>query len=385
MGNESKREYIAFLRLRYQKSSKGQRSVILDEIVRNFAIHRKSAVRLMLPRGRVTKPTRGRKPYYGIEAIRALRTLWQQMDYMCSKKIVAALPRWLPFFGEDEQIKRQLLKMSAATIDRILKPFRAALRRKQNTGTKPGRLLKNIIPVKPLDFNVTKPGAIEADSVAHCGDSLSGEFAWSITYTDILLGWTLNRAVWHKEKSAVVNATRSIEKSLPFDIATFASDNGGEFLNYALFSYFADPTFRKHKIDVTRGRPYKKNDQCHVEQKNWTHVRQLFGYIRIDNIELIPLMNEIYDVWNLYQNYFIPQVKLIRKTRIGARTKREYSPPITPYDRLLTCDAISAEAKHATTEIFNELNPFALRAKLDHLLRTFMRRHAASPKIEKVS
>ena len=179
MSNESKKKYKAFLRLRYLKVRRKERSVILDEIERNFAIHRKSAVRLMLPK-RVTKVTRGRKRTYDLKAMRA------------------------------------------STVDRILKPFRASLRRQQNTGTKPGRLLKNIIPVKPLDFNITKPGAIEADSVAHCGDSLSGEFAWSLTCTDILLGWTLNRAVWHKEVKGVVDATEHVEKRLPFTIKSFS-------------------------------------------------------------------------------------------------------------------------------------------------------------------
>ena len=377
MSNESKREYIAFLRLRYQKANRKERSVILDEIERNFGIHRKSAVRLMLPNSKVTKRIRGRKPVYGMSTIAALRVLWQQMDYMCSKKIVAALPDWLPYFNADPGDKEKLLEMSAATMDRVLKPYRAALRRKQNAGTKPGRLLKNIIPVKPLDFNVTKPGALEADSVAHCGDSLTGEFSWSLTYTDILTGWTLNRAIWHKEKNEVVNATRIIEKKLPFEITSFSSDNGSEFLNYALLSYFADPSFRTHMIQMNRGRPYKKNDQCHVEQKNWTHVRQLFGYIRIDKIELIPLMNEIYDVWNVYQNFFIPQLKLIRKTRIGARYKREYSKPATPYERLLNCNDVSAESKEKIRAMRAELNPFELRGYLDRLLRTFMRRHAS--------
>jgi len=148
----------------------------------------------MLPT-RVTKVTRGRKRTYDLEATRALRVLWQKMDYMCAKKIVAALTRWLPFFDAFGTVKNQLLKMSASTVDQFLKAFRASLRRKQNTETKPGRMLKNIIPLKPLDFNVTKLGAIEADSVAHCRDSLSWEFAWSLNYSDILLGWTMNRAV----------------------------------------------------------------------------------------------------------------------------------------------------------------------------------------------
>jgi hypothetical protein len=335
----------------------------------------------MLPKP-VTKVARGRKRTYGLEATRALRVLCQKMDYMCSKKIVAAMPRWLPFFEASGAIKNQLLKMSASTVDRILKPFRAALRRKQNTGTKPGRLLKNVIPVKPLDFNITKPGAMEADSVAHCGDSLSGEFVWSLTFTDILLGWTVNRAVWHKEAKGIVNATEHVEKRLPFSIKSFSSDNGNEFLNHALLSYLSDPAQRNHVIKMHRGRPYRKNDQCHVEQKNWTHVRQLFGYIRIDDKAKIPLMNEIYAVWNDYQNHFIPQVKLIRKTRIGARIRREYSPPTTPYDRVVACVDVSSEAKEKLKEVHAGLNPFELRDTLDRLLRAFLRKHASTKSVE---
>lgn len=226
---------------------------------------------------------------------------------------------------------------------------------------------------------------LEADTVAHCGDNLSGEFSWSVTYTDIFSGWTLNQAVWHKEKNEIVKATTIVEKMLPFEITAFSSDNGSEFLNHALMYYFSDPSFRKKTIQMNRGRPYKKNDQCHVEQKNWTHVRQLFGYIRIDNQELLPFMNEIYDVWNQYQNFFIPQLKLLRKTRIGARYKREYSKPATPYERLLNATNVEEETKVKIRAMRSDLNPFELRARLDKLLKIFMRLHSSQIKEEQAS
>jgi hypothetical protein len=382
MSNESKKEYIAFLRKRYRISSRKEKAVILDELVRNFEMHRKAAIRLMLPK-RPEKKKRGRVPTYSFAVVHHLRILWRRMDFICSKKIVAALPFWLPYYDCAADIKSQLLRLSHATIDRFLQPYRAQHKRNRNSGTKPGRLMKNLIPVKPLDWNITVPGFLEADSVAHCGDSLSGEFAWSITFTDVYSGWTANRSVWRNTGLGVLNSTKSVEESLPFPLLGFSTDNGTEFLTHDLISYFSPQEFRHHRVKFNRGRPYKKNDQCHVEQKNWTHVRQLLGYARIDDPQIVELINDMYiNDWGPYQNFFIPQVKLIRKTRVGARYRREYTKPMTPYQRLLLSPSIMEEKKQDLHQQYAQLNPFELRTRIDAKLRrilTLIRKPKANP------
>lgn len=385
MSRKSRREYVAILRKRYKSADRTEKSRIIDELSKNCEIHKKSAQRLLLPRLKTSITRSGRKAIYSPETILHLKILWKEMDYCCSKKMVAAFPFWLVHYDCTQEIKDQLLLMSASTIDRSLRVFRADRLRKNNTGTKPGRMLKNTIPVKPMNYKVTAPGDVDADTVAHCGDSLSGQFAHSVTFTDILLGWTINRAIWSNCGKEVVGAVKYAESKLPFEIRQFGCDNGSEFLNHTLISFFADKTQRSNLINMHRGRPYRSNDQCHVEQKNWTHVRQLFGYIRIDDKDLLPLMNEIYSVWELYQNFFIPQVKLKRKTRIGSRYRREYTDPITPYQRALDCDAIAESEKEKLRALYATLNPFTLKREIDQKLRLFMKRHLSNSPLQEAS
>jgi hypothetical protein len=223
---------------------------------------------------------------------------------------------------------------------------------------------------------ITKPGFIEADTVAHCGDSLAGFFINSVTMTDIFSGWTENRATWTKGQTPVLEAIRAIEKSLPFSMNGFACDNGSEFLNYELLKYFR--MNRERPVEFTRRRPYKKNDNAHVEQKNWTHVRQLFGYDRLEERGLVELMNEIYESYaNPMANFFIPCVRLEEKTRIGGRIQKRYGAPKTPYQRLLECADMPEEAKEQLRQKYESLNPFELRqglqAKLQEFWQTYRR------------
>jgi hypothetical protein len=316
----------------------------------------------------------GRKKIYPFDAIQHLKNIWERVDYICAKRMKAALPLWIGHYNCRDDVRSALLKMSASTIDRYLKPFRAALRRRRNCGTKPGRLIKNMIPIKPLDWNVTEPGFVEADTVAHCGDSLSGEFVWSLTLTDVFSGWTENRAIWGKSSHEVLDMVRDIEQFLPFILKGFSTDNGSEFLNHRLVQYFCSPENPQRKVLFHRSRAYKKNDQCHVEQKNWTHVRQLFGYCRFDDRRIVGLMNILYrDYCSILQNFFMPQVKLIRKTRIGSRYKREYTAPMTPYERLLQCPSISEEKKEELRRQHAALDPFeltkAIRKQLQDIVK----------------
>ena len=233
--------------------------------------------------------------------------------------------------------------------------------------TRPGSLLKNQIPIRTHFWDVSQPGFMEADTVAHCGNSLAGSFIWSLTMTDIHTTWTENRATWDKGAQGVLVQIQDIEDRLPFALQGFDCDNGSEFLNYHLMRYFTD---HPSVTSFTRSRPYKKNDNAHVEQKNWSHVRQLFGYDRFEERQILPLMNDLYaNEWSLYQNHFCPSMKLREKKRINSKYYKKYDPPRTPYDRVLASDHISDEVKERLKTVHQSLNPFILKRKIEKKLR----------------
>jgi hypothetical protein len=374
MSNDLKRELITKLRLRYQKSSKKDKSLILNELCANFNYNRKYATRRLNSYVEAKrKDKRGRKIIYSEEAIAHLKKLWTLTDQLCSKNLVAALPEWLEHYPDaSKNIKEQIKRMSPSTIDRRLSRHKAQMGRKLRTGTKPGSLLRHVIPIKPHNYNIDRPGFVEADTVAHCGDSMSGEFIWSLTVTDIKTGWTEDRAIWGKGSGGVIYALNSIQNSLPFDLIALNVDNGTEFLNNHLIRYLSLYDDDKKRIELSRSRPYIKNDNCHVEQKNWTHVRQVFGYERFDNKQLLIPMNEIYSKeQSLLQNFFIPQAKLLRKERIGAKYKRTYDKPKTPYQRILECEAVSEKTKEKLKALYKTLNPFELRKQRQIKINNF--------------
>lgn len=373
MSNDLKKEIITKLRLRYQESKKSEKGLILNELCTNFDYNRKYAIRLLRGKSVCVGKKRGRKNTYSDKAISHLKKLWLLMDQLCSKNLAAALPEWLAYYSEAEaSIKEEIIKMSPSTIDRRLSNYKAEAGRKLRTGTKPGSLLRHVIPIRPHNYNINEPGFAEADTVAHCGGSMSGEFIWSLTLTDICSGWTANRAVWGKGSAGIIYALNSIQNSLPFDLIALNVDNGTEFLNNHLIRYLSVYDDDKKRIELTRSRPYIKNDNCHVEQKNWTHVRMLFGYDRFDDKELVLLMNSIYaEEQNLLQNFFVPQAKLLRKERIGARYKRTYSAPKTPYQRILECESVSEETKEKLKALYKTLNPFELRKQRQIKINNF--------------
>jgi hypothetical protein len=270
--------------------------------------------------------------------------------------------------------KELLLCISHATIDRMLKHIRARFRRKSRSGTKPGTLIKKQIPIKLNNEHIDKPGFVEADTVAHCGGSLRGDFVWSITLTDIFTGWTENRATWSKGGKGVLNNIKDIEKNLPFNLLGFNCDNGSEFLNWHLKRYFEEKNNKqpkgKGKFFLSRSRPYHKDDNAHVEQKNWTHVRQLFGYDRFDNKILVDLMNDLYrNEWSLLQNHFNPTMKLERKQRVGSKYHKKYESPKTPYQRIIENPNIPKIKKHQLEKIHETLNPFELQKQIQKKLK----------------
>lgn len=378
MSKKAKKEYVEAVRVRYLNGNREEKGRILEELCQVCGIHRKYAIELLNSRlnreerrkKRLGK--RGRKSKYRYPEFEfALKKLWFWTDQMCSINFKAAIPDWLPSFKQEypvsDVVQEHLLTISAPTIGRILEPSKS--RTKNRGGTKPGSLLRTEIPIRTDFWDVTCPGYMEADTVAHCGGSMSGEFAWTLTLTDIDTTWTEIRAVWHKLAINVKDAICDVERYLPFPILAFDSDNGGEFINKCLVHYFAGKF-----IPFTRSREYRKNDNAHVEQKNYTHVRQLLGYDRIDCQAVIPLLNDLFsNEVSLLKNHFCPSLKLEEKIRIKSQLRRKYLPPKTPYRRVLESPHIPKEKKEELEKIHASLNPITLQRNIKSKLTAIFR------------
>jgi len=379
MRKSGKKAYLEAIRARYRKAPRAGKTKILDEFCAVCGYHRKSALRLLRRPSR--KAAGRRKPgrpseYSGAEVMVPLRAIWMATDQLASKRLRAALPLWLPFYEQahgqvPDTARDKLLAISPATIDRLLAPVRAEAGRHGLSGTKPGTLLRKQIPLQGQAWDVSQPGFIEADTVAHCGDSLAGNFVWSLTMTDLYSGWTECRATWNKGATGVMQQIKAIQKALPFTIKGFDCDNGSEFLNWHLLRYFQS----HHKpIRFTRSRPYHSDDNAHVEQKNWSCVRQLFGYDRFANELLVALMNDLYaNAFSLLTNYFYPTMKLTDKTRIGGKIIKRYAPPVTPAQRLLEHPDLSDKQKLHLQRTQATLNPFLLQATIQKKLRSIFK------------
>ena len=365
MSTQATREYLEHLWKQYKTSDRKLKSRILDELVRNLGVHRKAATRLMNRRyaPRSLQGFRGgRRRKYSEKAKRHLERLWRAMGFMWPKRLKAALNDWLPYDDNsecDDEVKAELLQMSASSIGRFLEKARAQLRRKLNQGTYRGvKRFVTEVPVRGLGNTPTVPGHCEVDSVAHCGDSMSGVFAWTVNLTDIATGWTESEAIWGKNGEAVRHALELMEKRLPFPLTGLYVDNGCEFLNEDVIDGFARG--RSNAISVERGRPYKNNDQAYVEQKNYTHVRHLMGYGRIDIEKSVAHMNSIYrSEWRKLQNFFMPQQKLLEKIRVGSRIIRKMGHAQTPYARLWP--HLTPEDKRQLARERSRIHPFKAR------------------------
>jgi len=375
MSYRSRREYIRTQRTRYRGGTRQAKSRILDEGCALFGLHRKSLIRAFGRPSRPARRRRGAKPRYGPELLGPLKAIWLSADQPCSKRLKAVVAIWLPFYESrhgalELTVRAGLLAMSPATIDRLLRPIRAR-RRKGLSATRSARHLVGQIPIRTRFQDVDGPGWFEADTVAHCGTSLAGQFVWSLTFTDIWSGWTENRAVWNRSARQIVDRIGDIEQGLAFDIEGFDSDNGTEFLNRHLWRYFHD---RPVPVEFTRSRPYRKNDNAHVEQKQWTHVRQLLGYDRLDKRRLMGLINDLYRTdWRAMQNFFQPTMQLVSKSREGGRLRRYHGKPRTPYERLIDSPTVSQDGKDQLRREFASLDPFDLRQAIETKLRAIFR------------
>lgn len=386
MSNRSKQEYLEAICNRYRHSSKKGKRWILDEFCQVCGYNRKYAIRLLrkklsshLPCQRQAQ-NRGRpRQYEDPQLLEFLITLWRATNLACSKRLKACIRSWLPFY--DRPVKAQTLdllqRISPSTIDRLLRPVRARYTKLGLPTTKPGSLLKKHIPVKTNQWNEHLPGFLEADTVAHCGTSTAGMFVYTVNITDIATGWTEQRAVWGKGEQGVLAAIQSIEETLPFLIRGFDCDNGSEFLNWPLLKYF---THRHRPVQYTRSREYYKNDNAHIEGKNWTHVRQYLGYQRFEDKRMASLLNDLYTKqWRLLMNFFLPSVKLLSKERIGSKTIKKHDEPQTPVERLLASEHIPDEVKQRLRAQHQTLDPFRLQQQISVKIKTILRHATPLP------
>ena len=370
VSREGRLEYLRKIHPRYATAGRGEKGRILDEFCEVTGYNRKYALRLLnaeLPRPREGPPRR-RRARYGPQALSALAAIWEAAGYPWSIRLKALLPTWLPWarrrFRLEPWVEKQILRISARQIDRRLQGRKRKIRRRLYGRTKPGTLLKHQIPLRSERWEVHEPGYSEVDLVAHSGDSGEGEFIHSLNVTDILTTWVETRAVMGKAQGRVREALEEIRHSLPFRLCGIDSDNGSEFINAHLYRYC-----RLQGIQFTRGRPYKKDDNAHIEQKNWTHVRKLMGYLRYDTQGALDAMNRLYrNELRLLQNLFLPSVKLLSKRRVGSRQQRRYDAPQTPFERVVDSGKADPRAIAELKSLRERLDPFELSRSVDRQL-----------------
>ena len=369
----ARREYVRAVRPRYTLAPWRAKPAILDEFCATTGYHRKYAITLLNGPQRTAQRPRQRPLTYSEDVITVLAAIWEAAGYPWSTRLHALLPLWLPWakrhFAISPALARQVRRISPRTMDRRLQGRKRQVRRRLYGRTKPGTLLKHHIPIRTQHWDVTAPGFTEVDLVSHSGNWGDGEFLQSLNLTDIHTGWVESRAVLGKTQRAVRAAVAELHAALPFPLRGLDSDNGSEFINTSLFQYC-----RGRQIQFTRGRPYKKDDNAHVEQKNWTNVRKLLGWDRYDSLEAQAAMNDLYrHELRLMMNLYQPSVKLVRKTRIGARLRRQYDRPQTPLDRLLASGVGDPAQLRALQRLRNRLDPFAVAAAIDRKLQRIYR------------
>ncbi len=377
MSMGTRQEVVERLRRKYQGAGPAYRRSLINELCSVGGYERKYAIKVLNgnrpgPRGRRRG---GSRPRYAAAELAVIAAIWRLGDYPCGKRLVAMLPLWLPAYEQRHgvlpaPVRGKLHQVSAPTLDRLLAPSRLKLTRRVG-GTKPGRLLRTQIPVRCESWDIDRPGYLEADTVDHGGESTAGDFMRSITYTDIYSGWTEQAAIWNKSAAAVLAQTRQIERELPFPLLGFDADNGSEFLNHALWRYFRQ---RRRPVQFTRSRAYHKNDNAHVEQKNWTKVRLLLGYARYDQPELVDVVQRLYRRdWRLLQNFFQPILKLHTKHRHGSRVKKTYDRAQTPAQRLLAWPGLSAQQRQRLCQLQATLDPITLTEAVNRQLQLIRR------------
>lgn len=368
----SKRQYLKTLQQKYRKANKIEKSAILDEYIKNTGHNRKYVIR-QLNNLKLSdnnhKKRKQRTPKYNCQLLKPLEDIYNIFDCPCGQRleqiIKAELDR-LRNFGEIKISDKEavlLKEMSSATIDRKISKINNR-KKKGFCTTKPGSLLKRQIPIRLTSWDTNKIGYQEVDLVAHCGSNSSGSFGYTISITEIASGWWEGKFIMNKGQKETLEGLKSIRKRTPFKWLGLDSDNGSEFINYHLWKYC-----QSEKIEFTRSRPNRKNDNAYIEQKNWTHVRKIIGYLRYDTAEEDLVINDLYqNELRLYKNFFQPTMKLKKKERIQGKLKRQYEKAKTPYQRLLEAKEVSPEIKKYLKTIYKQLNPAKLKRSIEFKL-----------------
>src|SRR5574341_2027073 len=381
----AQQEYVQAIYHRYRSARRPEKQRILDEFCEVTKHHRKHAIRLLnSPAPGAARPPRHRDTLYSAAVIDGLRGIWKAAGYPWSVRLKALLPLWLPWARRRLRLRpaveAQLRRISPRQMDRRLAPHRREIRKRLYGRTKPGTLLKHHIPLKTDRWDVAIPGFTEIDLVAHCGSLGDGEFVHSLNLTDIHTTWVETAAVLGKSQVAVQTALEELRQALPFALRGIDSDNGSEFINQHLYDYC-----QAQEVQFTRGRPYKKDDNAHIEQKNWTHVRKLFGYLRYDSEPARQAMNDLYrNELRILQNLFLPSMKLISKARVGSKLKRRYDKPKTPLERVAACPQADPLKLAELKKLRDATDPFALaktiEQKLERVYQLANQRLSPSPK-----
>lgn len=384
MERDKKSRILWVFRSRYHEGSRKVKIAVITEVCGLLGVSRRHGRRLLVEKrqGRPRKSHRcGRPKQYGDPSFtKELRWLWRTSHYMCSRHLKAAIPEWIPHVEAEKGayevgVKERLAKVSAATIDRILKPWKA---NKGKSLTRSGGFREQI-PIQENVWDIEMPGYLEADTVAHCGGSTRGEYINTLTMVDIATTWVETRAVFGKGSTPIVYAIEDIERQLPFELKGYDSDNGTEVLNAHILRYFIGEREERGlpPVQVTRSREYRKNDNAHVEQKNNSVARRWLGYERLDHRELTPLVNYYFrDVVCPLINHYYPTFKLVDKIRVKSQTRRIYRDPVTPYARVMASPYVKDEIKQRLQKVHGSLNPLdllrqeaAVRTKIDRLLK----------------
>jgi len=375
-------EYTQALQSRYFRSSKEEKGKMLDEFTQVTGLHRKAAIRLLhrLSQPRASK-RRGRPCKYGTEVTGALKAIWEASDRLCSKRLQPFIPEMVKVLRQhneqhiDASTEARLCQMSPSTIDRLLRPWRQAGGRSSLSTTRPGCLLKSAIPIRTFaDWQENKPGFMETDLVAHCGESTEGFYLNTLCAVDVASGWTECLPVWGKGQFRVRQAVHRMRQRLPFPLLGVDSDNGSEFINQYFYTYC-----RQEKITFTRSRSYKKNDSCHVEQKNGNVVRRLVGYDRYASKSAFECLQRTYSLVRLYHNFFQPTMKLISKARHGAKVYKLYETARTPHQRLLQSGVLTEANRAELVAIYHGLNPVLLLKQINSTLEQLWRLSERTP------
>lgn len=373
MSLKSRKELVKKAKGRYLKSTRIEKTKILDELFQNTGLNRNYLMQILSAKvdlNYVNPINRKRREFYDANVIHCLKKIWTIFDYPCGQRLQPMLGEYvsvLEKFKElivPETVKEKLLKIKSATIDRRLTKFRTLRHKKVFSTTRPGTLLKKNIPIKTSSWDEARLGYGELDTVAHCGGSASGEFIFTLTYTDICSQWTISEAVMGKAQKRIKTGLDNISHRLPFSLKGIDPDNGGEFINWQLYNHCV-----ANNIDFTRGRPYAKNDNAHIEQKNYTHVRKLIGYKRLDQEHQLKKMNDLYwNEWDFYKNFFLSNKKLNEKKRVDAKIVKKYDKARTPFQRLLERKDYPQIEKEKLRMIYDKLNPAELKRNIDQKL-----------------